>query len=69
MSFEVVTVRPFDRELKGLVKRFPSLKKEIVALGAALSEDPHMGTALGNNCKRSGWPSRPKGKAKAVVVG
>jgi hypothetical protein len=50
VSFEVVTVRPFDRELKRLVKRFPSLKKEIVSLGAALAEDPHMGTALGNNC-------------------
>lgn len=50
MSFEGVTVRPFNRELKRLVKRFPSLKKEIVSLGAALAEDPHLGTALGNNC-------------------
>lgn len=65
MSFEVVTVRPFDRELKRLVKRFPSLKKEVVALGAALAEDPHMGTALGNNCYKIRLAIASKGKGKS----
>ncbi len=65
MSFEVVTVRPFDRELKRLVKRFPSLKKEIVALGAALAVHPHMGTALGNSCYKIRLAIASKGKGKS----
>lgn len=65
MSFEVVTVRPFDRELKRLAKKYPSLKKEIIALGEDLTVEPHIGTALGNNCYKIRISIASKGKGKS----
>lgn len=65
MSFEVVTVRPFDRELKRLVKKYPSLKKEIIVLGGTLAEDPHVGTPLGNDCYKIRIAIASKGKGKS----
>lgn len=65
MSFDVVTVRPFDRELKRLVKKYPSLKKEIIALGEDLTKDPHIGTALGNGCYKIRISIASKGKGKS----
>jgi len=47
------------------VKKFPSLKKEIVELGTALSSDPHIGTAPGNSCFKIRLSIASKGKGKS----
>jgi hypothetical protein len=40
MSFNVKSISVFERQAKRLVKKFPSLKKEILGLIKELKEDP-----------------------------
>ena len=50
MSFELIPTPPFEKELKQLAKKYPSVKKDIAALGKQLLVNPAMGISLGNNC-------------------
>ena len=65
MSFSVETVAPFRKEAKKLVKKYPSLKKELAQLGDLLSKAPFTGTALGNNCHKIRLAIASKGKGKS----
>jgi len=65
MSFEVIVLRPFERDLKRLLKKYPSLKADIAELGRALMEDPFVGTPLGNNCYKVRLAIRSKGKGRS----
>lgn len=65
MSYSVVTIPPFDRQLKRLVKKYPSLKNEIAELGKLLIEDPASGTPLGNDCYKIRLAIASKGKGKS----
>jgi mRNA-degrading endonuclease RelE of RelBE toxin-antitoxin system len=46
MSYNVVTIPPFDRQLKRLAKKFPSLKVEYAELVDSLEENPEQGNAM-----------------------
>ena len=50
MSYNVDTISTFRREAKKLIRKYPSLKKELEQLIENLSADPTQGTALGKNC-------------------
>lgn len=50
MSFEVVPLKPFERQLKRLIRKFPSLKKEIMELASELEVHPNKGTGIGHGC-------------------
>ncbi len=50
MSFELIITAPFERKLKRLVKKYPSLKTDLSKLFDILSSKPTTGTSLGNNC-------------------
>ena len=50
MSYNVVAIPPFDRQLKKLGKKYPSLKKEYGDLLDSLEQTPEQGTPIGNNC-------------------
>jgi mRNA-degrading endonuclease RelE of RelBE toxin-antitoxin system len=50
MSFNVKTISVFERQAKRLMKKFPSLKKEIQELIKELKEEPEKGTSIGHNC-------------------
>jgi len=50
MSFSVKTISVFDRQAKRLVKKFPSLKKELQILIGELKENPGKGTSIGHDC-------------------
>ncbi|MEO8589808.1 MAG: hypothetical protein ABI432_10595 [Flavobacteriales bacterium] len=65
MSYSIVPLRPFERQLKRLAGKYPSLKKEIAQLAEALSEDPTIGTPLGNGSFkiRLAIASKAKGKS------
>ena len=65
MSFEVETIPHFDKKAKRLVKKFPSLKKELTELGQVLSEDPTHGIALGQSCFKIRLAIASKGKGKS----
>jgi len=70
MSFNIKTISVFERQAKRLVKKFPSLKKEIQELIKELKEEPEKGTSIGNNCYkiRLGIASKGKGKSGGARV-
>jgi mRNA-degrading endonuclease RelE of RelBE toxin-antitoxin system len=65
MSYSIVTIPPFDKQLKRLVKKYPSLKKEVAQLGKFLTDTPATGTPLGNNCYKIRLAIASKGKGKS----
>lgn len=65
MSFNVYTLRPFDKQLKRLVKKYPSLKKEYIDLIDSLENNPEQGTAIGNRCYKIRLAIASKGKGKS----
>ncbi|MEQ9287442.1 MAG: hypothetical protein RIG77_11065 [Cyclobacteriaceae bacterium] len=50
MSFEVLITSDFKRDSKPLLKKYKSLKIEILELITSLEEDPTQGTPLGHEC-------------------
>jgi mRNA-degrading endonuclease RelE of RelBE toxin-antitoxin system len=65
MSFSIVTTPPFEKELKQLAKKYPSVKNDIIDLAAKLLKEPKMGIALGNDCYKIRKVITSKGKGKS----
>lgn len=65
MSYNVVPSEKFKKEAKRLIKKFPSLKQELTDLGKVLSENPELGTPLGNNTFKIRVAIKSKGKGKS----
>ncbi len=65
MSFNIVTTPPFEKELKSLLKKYPSVKKDIIDLVAKLKDEPKMGIAIGNDCYKIRMAITSKGKGKS----
>lgn len=65
MSFNIIPTPPFEKELKQLAKKYPSIKRDIAALGLQLQHDPKMGTPLGNDCYKIRMAIASKGKGKS----
>ena len=63
--FNVTTIPPFDKQLKRLVKKYPSLKTEFVQLIDKLEIAPDLGTSLGNNCYKIRIAIASKGQGKS----
>ncbi len=64
MSYKVLPIPPFDRQLKRLSKKYPSLKEEYFELIETLEQNPEQGTNLGNNCYKIRLSITSKGKGK-----
>jgi mRNA-degrading endonuclease RelE of RelBE toxin-antitoxin system len=65
MSFNVKTISVFERQAKRLMKKFPSLKKEIQELIKELKEEPEKGTSIGQNYYKVRLSIASKGKGKS----
>jgi hypothetical protein len=66
MSYDVKTIAVFERQAKRLVKKFPSLKSELLQLIQLLKHIPQkQGTSLGNNCYKIRIAIASKGKGKS----
>jgi mRNA-degrading endonuclease RelE of RelBE toxin-antitoxin system len=65
MRYNVLTIPPFDKQLKKLVKKYPSLKKEFSELLDSLEINPEQGVALGYNCYKVRLSIASKGKGKS----
>ena len=65
MSFKVLTTSDFKRDSKRLLKKYKSLKKEILDLIVSLEEEPTQGTPLGNDCYKIRLAIASKGKGKS----
>lgn len=65
MSFEVLASENFTKEAKRLSKKYKSLKVELEVLGEELSENPTLGTALGNDVYKIRLAIASKGRGKS----
>jgi len=65
MSYNVLTIPPFDKQLKRLAKKYPSLKNEFAELLESLEQEPEQGTNLGNNCYKIRIAIATKGKGNS----
>ena len=70
MNFKAASTPNFARELKPLLKKYPSLKSEMKALVTQLETDPFKGTSLGNGCFkiRLAIGSKNKGKSGGARI-
>jgi len=70
MNYKVQTIPKFEKELKRLVKKYPSLKTEYIELLKSLREEPKQGTPIGNDCYkiRLAIASKHKGKSGGARV-
>jgi mRNA-degrading endonuclease RelE of RelBE toxin-antitoxin system len=65
MSYNIIAVPTFRKELKKLAKKYHSLKPDLAALFESLEENPIQGTALGRNCYKIRLAISSKGKGKS----
>jgi mRNA-degrading endonuclease RelE of RelBE toxin-antitoxin system len=65
MNFEIITTPYFEREAKKLLKKYPSIKDDLAALGEELSKNPTLGTPLGNQIFKIRLSITSKGKGKS----
>lgn len=49
MSYKILTLSVFDKQLKRLAKKYPSIKADLAKLGAELADNPTLGQSLGEN--------------------
>lgn len=66
MSYKILTIPPFDKQLKRLAKKYPSIKSDIIKLIAELQYQPDKGTNIGNNCFKVRIAITSKGKGKSA---
>lgn len=65
MNYNVLTIPPFDKQLKRLARKFHSLKAEYAKLIETLEKNPVQGTPLANNCYKIRFAIASKGKGKS----
>ena len=65
MNYKVKTIASFDKSLKRLAKKYPSLKTEYIALLDSLEVNPEQGTAICKNCYKIRIAIASKGKGKS----
>ena len=65
MSYNVKTLRVFEKQAKRLVKKYASLQLELRELISSLKMNPIQGTPLGNNCYKIRLAIASKGKGKS----
>lgn len=65
MSFDIYSTDFFDKELKRLSKKYPSVKNDFKKLIDSLKENPKQGQPLGKDCYkiRMAIASKHKGKS------
>ena len=65
MSFSVKTIDVFEKQAKRLIKKYASLKTELLELVYNLKEHPEQGTSIGKNCFKIRIAIASKGKGKS----
>lgn len=65
MSYNIIATHRFEKEIKRLAKKFPSLKNDFAQLIIDLTANPAKGTAIGNHCYKIRLAIESKGKGKS----
>lgn len=63
--YNVRTISVFEKQAKRLIKKYPSLKLEILQLILSLKQNPGQGVSLGRNCFKIRIAIKSKGKGKS----
>jgi hypothetical protein len=63
MNVNVIPTKPFEREAKFLLKKYVSLKAELVALGNQLTLNPYLGDKITENTYKIRIAVKSKGKS------
>jgi mRNA-degrading endonuclease RelE of RelBE toxin-antitoxin system len=64
MSFKVQNTQRFAKELKRLIRKYPSLKEEFIELVFSLERNPTQGISIGNGFYKIRISIASKGKGK-----
>ena len=67
MNYSIIPIEKLKKEVKRLLKKYPSHKKELSELSSVLENNPTTGTSLGNNSYKIRISIKSKGAGKAVV--
>jgi len=65
MSYKVKITPKFEKELKRLAKKYPSIRSEYPELVNSLKENPTQGVSIGNSCYKIRLSIASKGKGKS----
>ncbi len=65
MSYKIELTDNFKNEAKKLIKKYASLRTEIIELGKELAENPTSGTPLGNDVYKIPLAIASKNKGKS----
>lgn len=65
MKYSVYSLPGFEKQAKKLIKKFPSLKRELFDLIESLKTSPQQGTPLANDCYKIRIAISSKGKGKS----
>ena len=70
MMYNLESIAQFRRQLKRLLKKYPSLRREIDELADSLEDNPTQGASLKHNCYkiRLGIASKGQGKRGGARV-
>ena len=64
MSYKIQTLSKFDKNLKALIKKYPSLKNEFIEFVKKLKDHPTQGIQIAPNCYKIRISISSKGKGK-----
>jgi mRNA-degrading endonuclease RelE of RelBE toxin-antitoxin system len=65
MSYSITTIPPFERQLKRLLKKYPSILNDLALLSQELAENPTLGVLISNDCFKIRMAISSKGKGKS----
>lgn len=65
MSYNIIPTHRFEKEIRRLIKKFPSLKEEYIGLIDSIEQHPKSGDFIGNSCYKVRLSVSSKGKGKS----
>jgi mRNA-degrading endonuclease RelE of RelBE toxin-antitoxin system len=65
MSYKILATSNFTKQLKALLKKYPSLPSDLQKLKTDLDIDPQTGVPLGKDCYKIRISIASKGKGKS----
>ena len=65
MSYSIVSTPNFEKELKSLAKKYPSLKTDLIELSQSLLATPTQGVEIFKNCYKIRFSIKSKGRGKS----
>ena len=65
MNYSIVFDKSFEKEVKRLSKRYPSLKSDLIEFQEEIYANPQIGTDLGNGLRKIRMRISSKGRGKS----